>query len=213
MRNDYNQFWHDKITETAKQGKRYGWFRRKRYARWARLFPRFILKNFPARNYYRGVASICEGFFCDLGCGLGATGAIYYALSGKPSVGTDISLEAIHFACAEKQRLGFKYPNFLSSDIFHTPFSANLFDTIYLGQVLEHIPDEHRALREAKRILKPNGLLIISVPKENMLPSPYHVREYKINDIEKLLSSYSKEKPVFYDFDQRRFVVTMRINK
>ena len=122
-------------------------------------------------------------------------------------------MEAIHFACAEKQRLRFKYPDFLSSDIFHTPFRDNLFDTVYLGQVIEHVPDEHSALREAKRILKPNGLLIISVPKEDMLPSPYHVREYKANDIEKLLSSYSKDKPVFYDFDPRRFVVSIRIIK
>ena len=211
MTEDYNKFWKQNISEIAKEGKRYGWFRRKKYAHIARLFPKFILKRFPARKYQFGVASISEGFLCDLGCGLGGTSALYHALRNKPVIGADISIEAIRFANMEKQRLGFTTIKFIVSDITHTPFKKGLFDTVYLGQVLEHVPDEHKVLKEAMRILKPNGILIISIPKEDMLPSPYHVREYKTNDVEKLLSAYSKEKPVFYDFDPRRFVVSIRI--
>jgi SAM-dependent methyltransferase len=210
MQSDYNDFWQKHI---GKKGKRFGWFRRKRYAVLAKLFPRFMLKRFPARKYHLGVASIAEGDFCDIGCGLGGATALYSALSNKPAFGIDISVEAVFFAQSERKRLGFKKVRFAVSDIFHTPFRENSFDTVYLGQVLEHLPDEHKSLREACRILKPDGLLIITVPKEDMLPSPYHVREYTSESLEKLLSVYSGGKLDFYAFDKTRFAVSFRIKK
>lgn len=213
MKNDYNKFWRENIAQTAETGKRFGWFRRKRYAILARLFPRFMIKRFPARKYYRAVSSISEGFLCDLGCGLGGATALYYALSGKPAVGIDISWEAIRFAGSEKQRLRFNSLEFAVSNVFNTPFKNNLFDTVYLGQVLEHIPNEDKALREAQRILKPDGLLVITVPKENLLPSPYHLRTYTAKDLENLLKPYSGGEIQFYDFDPKRLAVSVRIRK
>ncbi|MBI4835139.1 MAG: class I SAM-dependent methyltransferase [Planctomycetes bacterium] len=210
MQSDYNDFWQKHI---GVKGKRFGWFRRKRYAVLAKLFPRFMLKRFPARKYHLGVASISEGDFCDIGSGLGGATALYNALSNKPAVGIDISVEAVSFAQSEKKRLGFKKVRFAVSDVFRTPFKDNSFDTVYLGQILEHLPDEHKSLREACRILKPNGLLVITVPKEDMLPSPYHVREYTTDSLKNLLKPYSNEEIAFYDFDKTRLAASLRIKK
>lgn len=44
------------------------------------------------------------------------------------------------------------------------PYRRNTFDTITAGEIIEHIYDTDFFLKEIKRILKPNGYLIISTP-------------------------------------------------
>tara|TARA_B100001971_G_C18099780_1_gene488182 strand:- start:137 stop:736 length:600 start_codon:yes stop_codon:yes gene_type:complete len=45
-------------------------------------------------------------------------------------------------------------------------FSSNYFDIVICTEVIEHIPDYHKALNELQRVLKKDGLLIISFPNE-----------------------------------------------
>lgn len=45
-----------------------------------------------------------------------------------------------------------------------TPFEDGAFDQIIVVDFLEHIPDDHRFVRELARILRPGGQLIINVP-------------------------------------------------
>ena len=52
-------------------------------------------------------------------------------------------------------------------DIYQTPFSNGFFDKIILSEVLEHIPDDHRALVEVVRVLKQGGTIAITVPNHN----------------------------------------------
>jgi ubiquinone/menaquinone biosynthesis C-methylase UbiE len=44
------------------------------------------------------------------------------------------------------------------------PFTDDTFDATVLGEVLEHVPDDERALREVVRVTRPGGLVAISVP-------------------------------------------------
>jgi len=53
---------------------------------------------------------------------------------------------------------------FISGDIKRLPFNNDSFDTVLLTQVLEHIDDTNLAMQEVKRVLKVDGILIISVP-------------------------------------------------
>jgi SAM-dependent methyltransferase len=56
---------------------------------------------------------------------------------------------------------------FVCGDATDLPFSAASFDAITLFDLLEHIPDHQKAISEALRVLKPNGILLISTPNEN----------------------------------------------
>ena len=49
-------------------------------------------------------------------------------------------------------------------DITDIPFDADRFDVILCIHVLEHIPDDHKALSELFRILKPGGWAILQSP-------------------------------------------------
>jgi SAM-dependent methyltransferase len=46
------------------------------------------------------------------------------------------------------------------------PFAAHSFDCVIVSEVLEHLHDDDAALRELGRVLRPGGLLAVSVPRE-----------------------------------------------
>lgn len=48
------------------------------------------------------------------------------------------------------------------------PFPDNTFDVVYSSHVLEHVNDEGKSLKEMKRVLNPNGTLIIGMPTAAM---------------------------------------------
>ncbi len=50
-------------------------------------------------------------------------------------------------------------------DVTRLPFADNSFDIVICSEVLEHIPDHARAMRELPRILKPGKILAVSVPR------------------------------------------------
>lgn len=98
----------------------------------------------------------------DLGCG----NARYYKLfkeKGVDYTGIDFSENLIKIAQT-------KYPGIklLSGDALNLPFENNSFDKVYSIAVLHHIPSKEfrlQFLKEAKRILKPGGKLILTVWK------------------------------------------------
>lgn len=107
----------------------------------------------------------------DLGCG---NGRFYQAMKDKKVdyIGVDSSEKLIGIA---KKR----YPEarFEVADALNLPFPNNYFDKVYSIAVLHQIPSEElrlRFLKETKRALKPEGLLLITCwkfhqPKELFL--------------------------------------------
>ena len=57
---------------------------------------------------------------------------------------------------------------FISGDLCNLPFSNKIFDKAICLDVLEHILDDDRAIRELNRVLKEKGELILTVPHEQM---------------------------------------------
>ncbi len=51
-----------------------------------------------------------------------------------------------------------------NGDATKLPFADNSFDRIIASEVMEHIPDDHAALVELTRVLKPGGIIAITVP-------------------------------------------------
>ena len=54
----------------------------------------------------------------------------------------------------------------VKADICNLPFDNNSFDIILCNHVLEHIPDDVKAMQELYRVLKPNGWGIFQIPQD-----------------------------------------------
>ena len=100
----------------------------------------------------------------DIGC---AQGFFLYNASraGYTTKGIEISQDAAEYAIRE-----------FGLDIEAKPFEElrfpeNCFDVVTLWQVLEHVPYPLTVLKEAHRILKPEGLLVVSTPNIEGIPA------------------------------------------
>ena len=95
----------------------------------------------------------------DCGCGMG----FYLMTMGKlrrlQLVGLDGDRERLHWAQREHVPAAL-----LSGDIFQLPVAAKTFDKVLFSEVLEHLSDDRRGLQEIHRVLKPGGILALSVP-------------------------------------------------
>lgn len=94
----------------------------------------------------------------DLGCG---NGRLFEILNNVDYFGVDLSEKLIEIA---KE----KYPQgkFQVANALNLPFPNNFFDKVYSISVFHHIPSRDfriQYLKEAKRILKPGGLLVLRV--------------------------------------------------
>lgn len=66
------------------------------------------------------------------------------------------------------------------------PFDDHEFDVVIMAEVLEHFIFDLPALREARRVLRPSGQLLVTVPYFDS-KAPYHVRMHDPRSIKKLL--------------------------
>jgi ubiquinone/menaquinone biosynthesis C-methylase UbiE len=93
----------------------------------------------------------------DVGCGFGAYGLIVQNCGARMSVGIDINREYI-----KKSHLSLS----ILADAHALPFRDSCFDIVLMVEILEHLSHEMKALREAKRVLKKGGLLLLTVPNK-----------------------------------------------
>jgi len=94
----------------------------------------------------------------------------------------------------------------ITMDITEIQYPDGYFDAIYCSHVLEHVPDERKAMREVWRVLKPDGWAILLVPilasetfEDNSIKTPEarleafgqedHVRVYGPDYIDRLVES------------------------
>lgn len=54
----------------------------------------------------------------------------------------------------------------IKADICNLPFEDNKYDAIFCNHVLEHIPDDTKAMQELFRVLKPGGMAILQIPQD-----------------------------------------------
>lgn len=54
----------------------------------------------------------------------------------------------------------------VKADICNLPFEDNKYDIIFCNHVLEHIPDDTKAMQELYRVLKPGGMAILQIPQD-----------------------------------------------
>lgn len=104
----------------------------------------------------------------DIGCGAGYFLCMirdrYLARGVDPAiVGIDISEAQLSYMAQRMEKE--KIPALaIHASGEYLPFPDNSFDLITCSEVLEHIRNPERALREMRRVLKPSGLLLLSTP-------------------------------------------------
>ena len=57
--------------------------------------------------------------------------------------------------------------SFVCGDATALPFADARFDAVTMFDLIEHVPDDSRAMAEALRVLRPGGMLLLSTPNEN----------------------------------------------
>jgi SAM-dependent methyltransferase len=100
----------------------------------------------------------------DAGCGNGRDFSLLLSHSDRLT-GIDFSAGMIEEAKSRVQKLFIaKNMRVIQGDITQLDFPDGSFDLIVCSEVLEHIPDWKRALREFYRVLRPDGQLIVTTP-------------------------------------------------
>lgn len=123
-------------------------------------------------KYLRPDSLMLEG-----GCGMGHYIA-YFAARDHRVIGLDFALTAL-------KTLHVRQPNvtLVGGDVSNIPFPDKTFDLYYSGGVVEHFESgAGPSLREARRVLKDDGVLLISVPYYNPLRrmlTPFRKNEWR----------------------------------
>jgi SAM-dependent methyltransferase len=141
---------------------------------------------------YRFAARFCKGAaVLDAGCGTGYGTA---ELAAATSVtGTDISEEALAYASANFSRPGIRFVNAPCEAL---PFGEATFDLITAFEVIEHLERWPDLLTEARRVLTPGGILLVSTPNKayyaemraKVGPNPFHCHEFEYEEFRSALS-------------------------
>lgn len=128
----------------------------------------------------------------DIACGDGY-GTRMLADTAMKVIGVDISLDTL-------SRAAIKYPHprisFLQGNITTIPLASNSVDLVTSFETIEHLEQHDSMLTEICRVLRPDGILIISSPDKyeySDLPgykNTYHVKELYKNEFNHLLRQY-----------------------
>jgi SAM-dependent methyltransferase len=110
-------------------------------------------------KYARAGSVMLEG-----GCGMGQYVA-FQTSRGVRVVGLDFAQSSLHRLHSREPKLAL-----CAGDVAALPFGDETFDLYYSGGVVEHFESgPEPALLEARRVLRPNGVFLVSVPYFNLL--------------------------------------------
>lgn len=120
--------------------------------------PSYVWREGQERRFawMRTYARLEHARILDVGCGLGLYVRRFRDLSADVH-GVDIDPDKVRQASET-------LPNIRQGSADHLPYPDSYFDVVLSHEVLEHVGDDAAAVREAYRVLKPGGRLIIFVP-------------------------------------------------
>lgn len=122
----------------------------------------------------------------DAGCGVGNLLGYLKEARNADVYGVDISSRGIGTA----SKKGIQGAVGCLPDL---PLADNCMDVVIATEVLEHLSAPRKAVREMVRILRPGGLLILSVPDDNLHPEEEieHMHSFDKETMRRLVSPYA----------------------
>lgn len=129
----------------------------------------------------------------DLGCGSGY-GTARLAACASRITGVDVSAAAVAYASQQYEAKNLVFQEINAGAPL--PFPDMSFDTVLSFQVIEHVANAKRYLEEARRVLRPNGYMVLVTPdrKHRLLPGQrpwnrWHLYEYSQQTLVKLVET------------------------
>lgn len=142
-------------------------------------------------NRYLAAKSVCKDKkVLDLACGEGYGSFLLSEWGAKEVIGVDISKESINNANKNFKKDNIK---FLVSDAEKlSTLEDKSFDLIVSFETIEHLKNPDLFLKEIKRLIKPNGIIIMSCPNDYFYypleneKNEYHLRKYSFEEYKEL---------------------------
>lgn len=125
----------------------------------------------------------------DIACGEGY-GSNLLSKIAKQVIGVDISGEAIKHALNKYQKENLSFQTGRTSNI---PCENNSIDVVVSFETIEHHDEHIQMIDEIHRVLKKDGMLIVSSPEKSIYSSrdpnnPFHVKELELKELLKLIN-------------------------
>ncbi|MDW8467432.1 MAG: methyltransferase domain-containing protein [Chloroherpetonaceae bacterium] len=130
-----------------------------------------------ARDYIQGKTVL------DIGCGNGYGTAIL-AKEAREVTGVDYNKATVEANIVRYQDL--LNVRFVQAKVPPLPFETDSVEAITSFQFIEHLHQRREFLKEAFRVLKPKGVLLLTTPnvKRTLARNPFHVHEYTFAEME-----------------------------
>ncbi len=118
-----------------------------------------------ARTIFEWVDPKPDDVILDMPCGRGFYLNMFRHVSDCQLHGAELDQEVILKA---KRNVGhLEGVTLTNANIYQLPYPDNTFDAVICSEILEHIEDDVAGLNEVYRVLKPNGIVAITVPHAN----------------------------------------------
>jgi ubiquinone/menaquinone biosynthesis C-methylase UbiE len=163
----------------------------------------YVIHLMHLSDYKRAQFLVKNKNVLDLGCNSGY-GTNLLAEECKSIIGVDVSPEAIKTA-----DLKYNKPNleFQLVDGINLPFEDNSFDVIISFQVIEHLVDYDTYFKEVQRVLRLDGILLLTTPNAEIRLQPgqkpwnrFHVHEFRGVELNEFLHNYFTNTQVIGQF-------------
>lgn len=148
------------------------------------------------RHRYKIAADYVKGkYVLDAACGSGY-GTEILAEVAQAVIGIDYSAEVIEYCRSKNEK---ENATFIQMSVIKLSFPDNYFDVVVSFETLEHLSLHQQPLfmKEVKRVLKQDGLFIVSSPDKvvweywaNEGPNKFHLGEICRDDFERLLKQF-----------------------
>ena len=127
----------------------------------------------------------------DIACGTGYGTQILGKAGAKKVIGVDLNKQAISKSNISNK---LKNVNYKKGNACNLDFKDKSFDLIISFETIEHIKEYERFLSEIERVLRNNGVLIISTPnyKVSKNKNPFHEKEFTKSKFKEILKKRFK---------------------
>lgn len=141
----------------------------------------------------------------DIACGEGY-GSNYLAKMANRVIGIDLDEQTVKWASSKYSRSNLEY---ICAPIESMPLKESTIDIIVSFETIEHVVDSDKMILELKRVLKDDGVLLISTPDkkhysdDRNYKNPFHTKEFYLDEFKNFMESH---------FNQNSFYLQKTVN-